>query len=1431
MENSRVKGNRPITLLFALIVLICVMLIAPAAAEGAQPQSTRVYVNASYNDETPDYGYHNFSTIQEAVDNVKAGGEVRVYNGTYNEAIVIDRAMTVTTVSHLECPGLNGTILNAMGAHTGVEIIADQVSFSGFEVQNASGVGIYAHGVEAVEIIHNNVSVLEEIYAFTYGILVQDGTDVCIEGNEVRAIGSSTQAGITVDEVTDACIHDNYIVAVSRHQESTAIGVNPITIRVAPGLEENDDPAFAAEDTAHSIESLGVLIIGSADVVVENNRVVSVGACTPDEPGLHHSVSKARGIQSDDSDNLEILENNVTVVGVAANATWTFGIQATGDLALVRGNTIESYAESVTVRPIGIWLEEAEKGRVLENEIDVEVICNGTTGEMERMQGAGILALASYKAQVLGNDIVYTIDAEGPAEWALAGAEGIVIEGCDESRVKENIVIMDCEILKLLTGEEPRVTEDSPVMMTGQFTGINVRESDEPEITGNVVHTFGSAGAYDLKTAPEDLLQGVMGELVLTGVWVQGNWEEPVANPVISNNVVLVDASAGAIAGQGGVLMETEVALADNSVLSSRYAAVMQDREEGTSAAACLQAYLADGDGLPALTENVLEFEPEMNEAALVQVRTATAGIVLEDVLDPVVSYNHVPVYQNTVAAVFNEPIPEEEEGLFVSAVPAGLIGQAFSAEQIGQAAVLSLINENGSEWQSLSEEDRTAITDAALAGDAGTLAAYSEDAYLFAADSELAGAIDRYQALLENEDSFGFLNATRLAAAVPVSVSYGLLYDAEGDTEVYGNNFTLLTDALSIVMTDGDNLATPDAAAGSAGLVTAYGISGTGDSISVVNNTVAVKTEGIYLDGAAGGEIETADAAAGAAHLLLAVGVSADAEDKRIFVNNITVTQMTVAQAQAINRIKDEMALSVAATAGVGIGIVLDPDAVLDPETYEPAPPAPNEWFASIIEGNTVSVTNDINAVSIAMMPLPAPLDGSSNAYSAAVGAAASFGIVAPEADVLDNIVNTTASQSSIAMASVEGLLIPAAQAAELDLPGAGAANLGVAVSGGILTLRSYMENNTVYTEANSEVVVEAATEELLEDAGILAGTVVADIGIVSLSPSYIDGNTVDGEASASATGMVGGDRVDTGILVLGLDLGILSRGSDATFNNIHNGYVGLPYYYEEEEYEPYAFYNWWGDASGPSGLGPGTGSPVSGTMNYEPWLTQPADVVLETGKSYFGLEIGSPNIGGDGNRTGLKPGWNTLSFPLALENNTWQAVTRAGAGLNYSVAWTWDAGSQRWVQMTATSKINPLDAVYIRMNEYDRLPVAISPEITSPPKKMLRAGWNLVGPAYDLENGPIGDPYLWWGEPYGTPVWEALISAEETPAGLTGYNIVVSPSINPEAWVYTWESYWDNGYDMDATCGYWVYMKNPVELAGFSSTPLPMPDWAWDL
>ena len=45
-------------------------------------------------------------------------------------------------------------------------------------------------------------------------------------------------------------------------------------------------------------------------------------------------------------------------------------------------------------------------------------------------------------------------------------------------------------------------------------------------------------------------------------------------------------------------------------------------------------------------------------------------------------------------------------------------------------------------------------------------------------------------------------------------------------------------------------------------------------------------------------------------------------------------------------------------------------------------------------------------------------------------------------------------------------------------------------------------------------------------------------------------------------------------------------------------------------------AEYNWWGDASGPGGVGPGSGDDVGLGVDYDPWLTQAVSVVAATEK-----------------------------------------------------------------------------------------------------------------------------------------------------------------------------------------------------------------------
>ncbi len=78
--------------------------------------------------------------------------------------------------------------------------------------------------------------------------------------------------------------------------------------------------------------------------------------------------------------------------------------------------------------------------------------------------------------------------------------------------------------------------------------------------------------------------------------------------------------------------------------------------------------------------------------------------------------------------------------------------------------------------------------------------------------------------------------------------------------------------------------------------------------------------------------------------------------------------------------------------------------------------------------------------------------------------------------------------------------------------------------------------------------------------------------------------------------------------------------------YNNILEN-VGYGVYNSVEINTINAEYNWWGDASGPGGYGPGSGEEVSEWVDYDPWLDQPfgvvEDAVTEVRSTNFGATI----------------------------------------------------------------------------------------------------------------------------------------------------------------------------------------------------------------
>lgn len=72
-----------------------------------------------------------------------------------------------------------------------------------------------------------------------------------------------------------------------------------------------------------------------------------------------------------------------------------------------------------------------------------------------------------------------------------------------------------------------------------------------------------------------------------------------------------------------------------------------------------------------------------------------------------------------------------------------------------------------------------------------------------------------------------------------------------------------------------------------------------------------------------------------------------------------------------------------------------------------------------------------------------------------------------------------------------------------------------------------------------------------------------------------------------------------------------LITKGADPSFRNCN--FIGAGEWGIDNQNENGAIdarYNWWGDASGPGGSGPGNGVKLRGNILFEPWLTQPVNL-----------------------------------------------------------------------------------------------------------------------------------------------------------------------------------------------------------------------------
>jgi parallel beta-helix repeat protein len=191
---------------------------------------------------------HTWNTINEGLNDAQDGDEIWVYNGTYDENLIIEkRVKLIAQMTDLFGNDINGAVIVGAGNADVIKITATMLEISGFTIQGSGS--IYA-GIRA-ESSYNEIS-KNTLLLNGYGI-VCSGTNTISE-NRIMA---NSNEGILLTSFEDSMIAGNKI---------TGNGGNGLTL-------QSSDNNVISENIIQANQGNGILFshISGENDVLENN--------------------------------------------------------------------------------------------------------------------------------------------------------------------------------------------------------------------------------------------------------------------------------------------------------------------------------------------------------------------------------------------------------------------------------------------------------------------------------------------------------------------------------------------------------------------------------------------------------------------------------------------------------------------------------------------------------------------------------------------------------------------------------------------------------------------------------------------------------------------------------------------------------------------------------------------------------------------------------------------------------------------------------------------------------------------------------------------------------------------------------------------------------------------------------------------------------
>lgn len=270
-----------------------------------------------------------YSSIQLAIDDANENDTVIVYNGTFMENIIIGVAgLTLKNADPVD--GIDQEpIIDGGGSGTVVTIVADNVIFDGFKIQN-SGIGspnphagISINGTTGVQILNNDIDQTQIGIALVlsddntvegndislstlYGIALAGSSENTIKGNVIDGI--TVKDGIAVDQYpspltysTNNVITENTIKNIANDGIFVGHFNNPTTI-TDNNIGEFDNGiggigihlwrgnSGVVTGNTVSDADVGIKLRGSVDLTVTGNTITENGIGIEAEPFYFDSV-------------------------------------------------------------------------------------------------------------------------------------------------------------------------------------------------------------------------------------------------------------------------------------------------------------------------------------------------------------------------------------------------------------------------------------------------------------------------------------------------------------------------------------------------------------------------------------------------------------------------------------------------------------------------------------------------------------------------------------------------------------------------------------------------------------------------------------------------------------------------------------------------------------------------------------------------------------------------------------------------------------------------------------------------------------------------------------------------------------------------------------------------------------------------------------